>query len=148
MKVIPSELWHQRHENPGALEEAVNGPSGREWLMRWLPSRAHDNGIFVLFANGIGPDDEIRTGNAMILDPYGRIVAETPVADEAVVTADLDFELLPLATGRRWLLGRRPELYGLLTQPSGMERDTRTARHSSDPVPLTFRVGGGPDSIR
>jgi predicted amidohydrolase len=44
--------------------------------MRWLPSRAHDNGMFLIFSNGIGPDDdEIRTGNAMILDPYGEIIA-------------------------------------------------------------------------
>lgn len=143
MKVIPPELWHNRRTDPGALLDAVNGPHGRGWLMRWLPSRAHDNGIFVLFSNGIGPDDdEIRTGNAMIIDPYGRIVAETPVADEAVVTADLDRELLPLSTGRRWLLGRRPELYGILTQRSGWERDARTARHSEAPVPDDFRVQG------
>ncbi len=32
--------------------------------MRWLPSRAHDNGVFYLFSNGVGlDDDEIRTGN-------------------------------------------------------------------------------------
>lgn len=141
MKVIASEVWHNRAEEPEALLDAVNGPYGRGWLMRWLPSRAHDNGIFVLFSNGIGPDDdEIRTGNAMILDPYGRIVAETPVADEAVVTARLDLELLPLSTGRRWLLGRRPELYGVLTQRSGLERNARTARHSNVPVPDDFRI--------
>lgn len=141
MKVIPAHLWHERRTDPEALQAAVNGPSGRGWLMRWLPSRAHDNGIFVLFSNGIGvDDDEIRTGNAMIIDPYGRIVAETPVADEAVVTADLDLGLLPLSTGRRWLLGRRPELYGVLTRPSGLERDARTARHSDEPVPDAFRV--------
>ena len=141
MKVIPSALWHNREQDPEALLDAVNGPYGRGWLMRWLPSRAHDNGIFVLFSNGIGPDDdEIRTGNAMIIDPYGRIVAETPVADVAVVTADLDLELLPLSTGRRWLLGRRPELYGVLTQRSGLERDARTARHSDAPVPDDFRI--------
>lgn len=141
MKVIPAELWHNREKEPEALREAVDGPSGRGWLMRWLPSRAHDNGIFVLFSNGIGvDDDEIRTGNAMIIDPYGRIVAETPVADEAVVTGDLDLELLPLSTGRRWVLGRRPELYGVLTQRSGLERDPRTARHSDEPVPDDFRI--------
>ena len=142
MKVIPSALWHNRFERPEALLEAVNGPDGRGWLMRWLPSRAHDNGIFLLFSNGIGPDDdEIRTGNAMVIDPYGRIIAETPVADEAVVTADLDMDLLPLSTGRRWLLGRRPELYGVLTQRSGLERDARTARHSDVPVPDDFQIG-------
>lgn len=141
MKVIPTDLWHNREHAPEALSDAVNGPSGRGWLMRWLPSRAHDNGIFVLFSNGIGiDDDEVRTGNAMIIDPYGRIVAETPVADEAVVTADLDLGLLPLSTGRRWLLGRRPELYGILTRRSGLERDARSARHSDEPVPDGFRI--------
>ncbi len=103
-------------------------------MLRWLPARAHDNGIFVVFSNGVGPDDdELRTGNAMILDPYGRIVAETPVPAEAVVTADLDLDLVPLATGQRWIRGRRPELYGPLTVPGG-EVDARTARFSSDPV--------------
>lgn len=141
MRPLPRSLWDNRREDPEALEVAVNGPCGREWLMRWLPSRAHDNGIFVLFSNGIGiDDDEIRTGNAMIIDPYGRIVAETPVADTAVVVADLDLDLLPMATGRRWLLGRRPELYSVLTQSSGMERDARTARHSASPVPMSFQV--------
>ena len=141
MKVIPAELWHNRFANPDALRDAVDGPYGRGWLMRWLPARAHDNGIFVLFSNGIGPDDdEIRTRNAMIIDPYGRIIAETPVADQAVVTADLDMGLLPLSTGRRWLLGRRPELYGPLTQRSGLERDARTARHSDVPFTYDFQI--------
>lgn len=141
MKAIPSSLWHDRADNPEALLAAVNGPHGRGWLMRWLPARAHDNGIFVLFSNGIGQDDdEIRTGNAMILDPYGRIVAEAMVADETIVTADLDLDLLPLSTGRRWLLGRRPELYGILTQRSGHERDARATRHSDVPVPGDFRI--------
>ena len=58
--------------------------------MRWLPARAHDNGLFLLFANGIGPDDnEVRTGNAMILDCYGRILAETDKAGDDMVVADL-----------------------------------------------------------
>lgn len=135
MKPIPLEVWTSGDH--AAIEEAFNGPSGRGWLMRWLPARAHDNGMFVLFSNGVGrDDDELRTGNAMILDPYGRIVAETPVPAEAVVVGDLDLDLVPLATGRRWLRGRRPELYGLLTQPMGNELDPRAARFSPDPVPL------------
>jgi predicted amidohydrolase len=135
MKPVPQEIWDNRHQNPQTVAEAFNGPSGRGWLMRWLPARAHDNGLFLLFSNGVGQDDdELRTGNAMIIDPYGRIVAETPVPDEAVVTADLDLDLVPLATGRRWLRGRRPELYGLLTQRMGDELDPRAARFSPDPV--------------
>jgi predicted amidohydrolase len=143
MKVIPADLWQNRAEDPEAFAAAANGPYGREWLMRWLPSRAHDNGIFVLFSNGIGrDDDEIRTGNSMIIDPYGRVIAETPIADESVVTAELDLDLLPLATGRRWLLGRRPELYEVLIKRSGLERDPRAARLSNAPVPPGFQVEG------
>ncbi|MFK4084335.1 nitrilase-related carbon-nitrogen hydrolase [Kribbella sp. NPDC020789] len=91
--------------------------------------------MFVVFSNGVGPDDdEVRTGNAMILDPYGRVVAETPVPAEAVVTADLDLELVPLATGQRWMRGRRPELYAPLTEVRGDELDARAARFSTEPV--------------
>jgi predicted amidohydrolase len=135
MKPVPAELWDNREEDPAAIEAAFRGPSGREWLMRWLPARAHDNGIFVLFSNGVGrDDDEIRTGNAMIIDPYGAIVAETWVADEAVVTADLDLALVPLSTGRRWIRGRRPELYGILSRPQGKQLGARAARFSTEPV--------------
>ena len=92
--------------------------------MRWLPSRAHDNGIFLVFSNGIGvDDDEVRTGNAMILDPYGRILTETCKADDDMVVADLDASLLEKATGQLWMQARRPALYGELCAPTGRERD-------------------------
>jgi predicted amidohydrolase len=68
--------------------------------------------------------NEIRTGNAMVLDPYGRILAETWEAADAMVVADLDGTLLEHATGREWIAARRPELYGLLTHRTGLERDT------------------------
>ena len=97
--------------------------------MRWLPARAHDNGLFLLFSNGVGvDDDEVRTGNAMILDRYGEILAETNRAGDDMVVADLDPGLLPTSSGRRWLQARRPELYSLLTTRTGAERDTRSVR--------------------
>ena len=44
----------------------------RIWVVR-VPGR-----LFVVYANGVGVDDnEVRTGNAMILDPYGEILVET-----------------------------------------------------------------------
>lgn len=129
MKPVDVRLWHERHINPAAINAELTGPKGKGWLMRWLPSRAHDNGMFLLFANGVGiDDDEVRTGNSMILDPYGRVIANTDVADDAMVTADLDLSLIPMSTGRRWLSVRRPELYGILAQPTGKERSTRAVR--------------------
>jgi predicted amidohydrolase len=129
MKPVDPAIWARRHEEPAACEAELCGPKGRGWLMRWLPSRAHDNGMFLLFSNGVGvDDDEIRTGNAMVLDPYGEIIAETREAGDAMVVADLDASLLPTSSGRRWLRARRPELYGSLTQPTGQELETRKVR--------------------
>ncbi|KAB2383670.1 nitrilase family protein [Actinomadura montaniterrae] len=137
MRPIPLELWRGRDRDRQSIEAEFRGPNGREWLMRWLPSRAHDNGLFLLFSNGVGEDDdEVRTGNAMILDPYGRILAETWAAEDTMVVADLDLDLLPMSTGRRWIQGRRPELYEILTRRFGGERDARSARFSTEPVPL------------
>lgn len=126
MGMIDRRLWENRHTDPEAIEREFRSDKGRGWLMRWLPSRAHDNGLFLIFSNGVGvDDDEIRTGNAMILDPYGRILAETGKADDAMVTADLDARLLADATGRNWIRARRPELYAPLTIPTGLECDVR-----------------------
>jgi predicted amidohydrolase len=129
MKPIDPEIWARRAQDPAACEAELCGPKGRGWLMRWLPSRAHDNGMFLLFSNGIGPDDdEIRTGNAMVLDPYGRIIAETRATGDAMVVADLDESLLETSSGRRWLRARRPELYESLTRRIGIEQETRRVR--------------------
>jgi len=129
MGMIDRRVWDNRHNEPEAIEREFRGDKGRGWLMRWLPSRAHDNGLFLIFSNGVGvDDDEIRTGNAMILDPYGRILAETWKADDAMVVADLDAGLLADATGRMWMRARRPELYTPLTIPTGLESDTRTMK--------------------
>lgn len=141
MKPVDMEVWANRASDAAAIEAEFRGPKGRGWLMRWLPSRAHDNGIFVLFSNGVGrDDDEVRTGNSMVIDPYGEVIAETWAAGEAVVAADLDFGLVPLSTGQRWIRGRRPELYGLLGETTGSELDPRSARFSDAPVLLPRRV--------
>lgn len=137
MKPIDPAIWRRRGEDPAAIEAEFRGDKGRGWLMRWLPARAHDNGLFLVFSNGVGEDDgEVRTGNAMVIDPYGRIVAETSAAADALVVADCDLSLLPLSTGRRWIRGRRPELYSILTERQGYELDPRAARFSAEPVDL------------
>lgn len=116
MGPIDPQLWHNRQQNPDAIRAEMQGAKGREWLIRWLPARAHDNGMFLIFSNGVGVDmDEVRTGNAMIIDPYGQIIAETDSVDNDMVIADLNADALTMCTGRRWIRGRRPALYQPLT---------------------------------
>ncbi len=130
---IDPQLWHERRSNPAAIQAELRGPKGRAWLLRWLPARAHDNGLFLVFSNGIGLDDgEVRTGNAMILDPYGEILVESCKAGDDMVVADLDGSILQTSTGRRWLKARRPDLYGFLAQVTGEEETTRQVRFGRD----------------
>lgn len=129
MGIIDRALWDNRHNDPQAIEGELRGDKGRGWLMRWLPSRAHDNGIYLAFSNGVGvDDDEVRTGNAMIIDPYGRILCETWKASNDMVIADMDPDLIPNSTGQRWIRTRRPPLYTSLTQRSGQEVDVKAVR--------------------
>ena len=129
MGVIEKSLWQNRKTNPQAIEAELKGPKGRRWLLTWLPARAHDNGLFLIFSNGVGIDgDEIRTGNAMILDPYGRILKETWKADNDMIVADLDAQLRTNCTGVRWIKTRRPDLYKPLTVRTGLEEDIRRVR--------------------
>jgi predicted amidohydrolase len=131
MGVIDRRIWDSRANDPAAIERELCGDKGRGWLMRWLPSRAHDNGMFLVFSNGVGvDDDEVRTGNAMILDPYGRILTETWKAEDAMVVAELDASLLENCSGRQWIQARRPELYTELNRRTGLETDTRSIKFS------------------
>ena len=133
MGAFDLKLWDRRTEDPAAIEAEFKGPKGREWLMKWLPARAHDNGIFLIFSNGVGQDDnEVRTGNAMVLDPYGDVLAETWKAGDDMVVADLDPSVRKMCTGVRWIRSRRPELYQQLAESTGRERDTRHVRFSRD----------------
>jgi predicted amidohydrolase len=129
MGSIDVDLWANRYENKEDIEAEFKGPKGRGWLMKWLPARAHDNGMFLIFSNGVGrDDDEVRTGNAMIIDPYGNILAETWEAEDRIVSAELDMSLLEKSIGRRWISTRRPELYSQLSVRTGRERDAEKVR--------------------
>jgi predicted amidohydrolase len=116
-KIAP-EIWHNRHEDPAKCRQEFLGPKGRGWLMRWLPTRAYENGIYTIYTNPIGVDhDTIKNGNAMILDPFGEILVESNALEDDVVVALLTPEKIPVSSGYRYLRARRPDLYGKLTDP-------------------------------
>lgn len=105
-------LWQNRQADPTSLRLEFDGMKGRAWLMKWLPSRAYDNGIYVVFSNPIGmDDDQLKNGCSMILDPFGDILAECRELGDGYAMATLTPEKLKLAGGFRYLQARRPELY-------------------------------------
>ena len=111
-------LWERRHEDPVPLRMELNGPKGRGWLMRWLPTRAWENGIYAVFSNPIGMEHgQVRNGNAMILDPFGEVLTECHALGDDICVGLCTRDKLDLSSGRRYLRARRPELYGQLVEP-------------------------------
>jgi len=111
-------LWHNRHRDPARLRQEFDGPKARQWLHRWMPARAWENGIYAIYTNPIGVEgDTIKPGGAMILDPFGEVIAESRALDDDVVVALCTGEKYELASGRRYLRARRPELYDKLVEP-------------------------------
>lgn len=105
-------FWKNREKDPTSLRLEFDGMKGRAWLMKWLPARAYDNGVYVVFSNPIGmDDDQLKNGCSMIIDPFGDILEECRSLGDEVVTGTLTPEKLTQAGGYRYIQARRPELY-------------------------------------
>jgi N-carbamoylputrescine amidase len=74
------------------------------------------NGLFMIAANRTGDEGKLTFyGSSFISDPYGRVLAQAPRDEEAILIADLDLD-----QRRDWLDAfpflrtRRPDSYGAL----------------------------------
>jgi len=104
--------WENRENDPTSLRIEFDGMKGRDWLMKWLPSRAYDNAVYVVFSNPIGmDDDQLKNGCSMIIDPFGDVIAECRVLGDDVVSVIVTPEKLTQAGGYRYVKARRPDLY-------------------------------------
>ncbi|HVI47478.1 MAG TPA: nitrilase family protein [Chitinophaga sp.] len=105
-------LWHNRENDSTSLRMEFDGLKGRSWLMKWLPARAYDNGVYVVFSNPIGmDDDQLKNGCSMVIDPFGDVIAECRKLDNDFAVATLTPEKLEQAGGFRYRKARRPDLY-------------------------------------
>lgn len=112
-------IWHNRSRDPVRCRQEFDGPKGRGWLMRWLPARCWENGVFALYSNPIGVEGgTIKPGGAMILDPFGEVIEECRTLGDDVAVATLDPQKLVNASGASYIRARRPELYAKLIEPN------------------------------
>ena len=127
---VAHHYWENRVEDPVSLRMEFDGPKGRQWLMRWLPARAYDNGVYIAFSNPIGYDGEqLKNGNSMILDPFGDVLSEIKSFDDEITISKLTKEKIKLSGGWRYKNARRPELY----------RDIIGRDHQSDTTPIWMK---------
>ena len=109
---VDDKFWQNRENDPVSLRMEFDGPKGRGWLMRWLPARAYDNGVYYAFTNPIGYDGEqLKNGNSMIIDPYGDVLSEIRSFENDIAVSKITKEKIRLSGGWRYKNARRPELY-------------------------------------
>ncbi len=109
---VDPKLWDNRETDPTSLRLEFDGMKGRGWLMKWLPARAYDNGIYAVFSNPIGmDDDQLKNGCSMIIDPFGDVIAECRTLGDDFVMATINPEKLEQSGGYRYIKARRPDLY-------------------------------------
>jgi len=129
---VDPELWENRHQDPTSLRLEFDGMKGRDWLMKWLPSRAYDNAVYAIFSNPIGmDDDQLKNGCSMIIDPFGDILAECRSFEDSFVTTELFPSKLTEAGGSRYIKARRPELYkDIIGKPHQSEQKVAWLKNS------------------
>jgi N-carbamoylputrescine amidase len=104
--------------NPSAT---VAGLSEYLWKLE-QPAHAVANGYFVGAINRVGVEGPWNIGEfygqSYFCDPRGRILAEGPRDRDAVVTADLDLDMIEeVRSVWQFFRDRRPDAYGALTAP-------------------------------
>ncbi|MDQ6764088.1 MAG: nitrilase, partial [Bacteroidota bacterium] len=131
-------LWENKERDPTSLRLEFDGMKGRAWLMKWLPARAYDSAVYVVFANAIGmDDDQLKNGCSMIIDPFGDIVAECRQLGNDLVIAEFNEDKLFNAGGYRYKKARRPELYGeIIARPHEGEQKVAWLNASEQPVTI------------
>lgn len=92
----------------GALGEWPDGLFEAE-----LRVGAFQNGFFLALANRVGEEDVLTfAGGSFVADPFGQLVAQAPLAQEAILYADLDLSRCADSPARQlFLQHRRPDQY-------------------------------------
>ena len=78
-----------------------------------LQVSSFQNGYFCAMANRVGREDQLNfSGGSVVSDPWGRIVAQAPFNEDAILYADIDLGGCGESPARKlFLRDRRPELY-------------------------------------
>lgn len=105
----------------------TNWPPGAETTAEYVVNaRAVENNVYFMAVNRVGTERGFRfIGHSKIVDPHGNTLAEARGTDEQILYAEIDPHLarrkhLVRVPGKHEIdrmADRRPEMYGLLTEP-------------------------------
>ena len=86
------------------------GPyTSKEVFERVIPSRAVENTVYFAYCNRVGVDQGmIFHGGSRVADPRGKIIGESPLFDEHLLTCDIDLHSVRFARRARPTLRDSP----------------------------------------
>lgn len=117
--LYPTAIGYDNHPTQG--EPQATRDQQREAWITIMQSHAITNGVFVAAANRIGTEDRLTFwGSSFVCGPDGKIIAQAPADEEAVLLATIDLDRIE-AQRRGWpiLRDRRIDAYdGLLDRLS------------------------------
>jgi N-carbamoylputrescine amidase len=92
----------------GAVGEWAEGMFEAE-----LRIAAFQNGYFTALVNRVGREEKLHfAGESFVSDPEGRILAQAPLEEDAILYAEVDLQQVKSSTAHRFFLrDRRPEVY-------------------------------------
>ena len=88
-------VWSRNRNNYNVLIYIANWPEARSYAWKsLLIARAIENQCFVIGVNRIGIDGNNinHTGDSMIINPYGQIIAQANANEEQILSAELSFD--------------------------------------------------------
>lgn len=73
------------------------------------------NGYFVALCNRVGEEECVTfEGKSFITEPSGKVIAQAPAAEDALLMAEIDLDEVADCHARRYfILDRRPEIYAM-----------------------------------
>jgi predicted amidohydrolase len=88
-----------------------------------MQAGAYQNRTWVVGVAKAGPEDGVPLmGGSVIISPSGQIVAQAVTQGDELITASCDLDHCTATKGTTLsLANRRPEFYGLITQPAPVE---------------------------
>jgi predicted amidohydrolase len=116
----------------------TNWPPGAECMADFTSNaRAMENAVYFAAVNRVGTERGFPfIGKSRLCDPSGNTLADAPDTSETILYAEVD----PARARKKHLVrvpgkheinrmaDRRPEMYGLLTKPHGLEPTRQTVR--------------------
>lgn len=81
------------------------GIENHERYQRLVRAISEEHGVFTFLAQLVGHEGgKGFVGGSMICDPLGRVLVEAPVGVEAIITANIDLDLVPIARAQTPLI--------------------------------------------